>query len=1065
MDVKFILGRSGSGKTRYCLEMVRAELRRAALGYPLLLLVPEQATFQMEQALLGDEQLSGYHRVRVVSFARLVRLVLLQSEPVFLPILSPLAKQMILRRLLQEHRQELGIFSRSADRAGFIAQLGGMISELRQYQKTPEQLTQQRQKLLEQNNPRLAPLVEKLADLALIYQAYQHYISDRFIDPDDLLDLLSHRGGRAEILHHAHLWVDGFSGFTPQQYTALLAMVERVDEAHISLCLDPQHEQFRRANDATAPETALDDTYLFYPTLGTYRRLRRLFADSCRLEPEKIILFDYTTPPPPAESPIAPGRFGGSPALARLEGNLFRVRNVEKTMPKQSPDMSPRQGSSTAAGPEALTVSWGDIPVKDIVVVESAERRREVEAAAVHILRLCREHDYRFRDIAVILRDFTGYQELLEETFTDHGIAYFLDQRRSVRHHPLMELLRSAVQVIASDFKTEHLLSYLKTDMPPLPRLVIDTLENYVLLHGIESSRWYDEKPWSFRSRLAGDLPNNNLEGPYQLTGEQLNQYRRQVLAPLLHMREILYPRRFQPDRLMTIHKISEALVKLLEELNITATLSGWYRRARQDKNLDLAQTHKQIYANVTALLDDLTEAMGDVLVTISQYGEILTAALGQMTLALVPPALDQVLIGAIERSRHPKIKAAFVLGVNEGRFPKVQTPDAFFTDAQRQQLSRDGFELAPTSVERLLQERYLAYIALTRPSDFLWVSYSLADERGSVLNPSPLIEDIHAAAGNVPTIRLSETFDLDRSAMVNPVQLGHQLAMAFSEIESSSLVGDVYQQLYHYALTHSDWASTIQRCLAGVIYHNTAQLDQETVEQSFRRQSCGSVSRLESFAACPFQHFGRYLLNLKQREELKLAAVDVGSFYHKALCKIFEKMRQKQRNWHDLTDDELELIVDQAAHNLIHHEHQVIELLEQSYRNKYLLQEAVSRLQRFCRMLRGAARVGDFRQQQAELEFGDGKALPALELKLPGNRRFLIHGQIDRVDVCQKTEHPEKIAAIMVIDYKSTGRTFTCRGFIFTHSSSRPISPGFCAAANHRPRRLCGYCRYRNDL
>ena len=93
--IKFILGRSGSGKTHFCLRSIEAELVRARHGSPLIFLVPEQATFQMEQALLAHEGFRGYHRAQIVSFARLSRLVLMQTEPPALEPLGDMAKQMI----------------------------------------------------------------------------------------------------------------------------------------------------------------------------------------------------------------------------------------------------------------------------------------------------------------------------------------------------------------------------------------------------------------------------------------------------------------------------------------------------------------------------------------------------------------------------------------------------------------------------------------------------------------------------------------------------------------------------------------------------------------------------------------------------------------------------------------------------------------------------------------------------------------------------------------------------------------------------------------------------------
>ena len=134
----------------------------------------------MEQALLADGRLGGYNRVFVMGFDRLARQILVATRIQSMPVLSEFGKQMILRRLLQEHRERLKIFGRAATRSGFIMQLSGMIRELRQYQKSPDQLRNQRQKLLEIDDPSLGPLVDKLDDLALIYQSYEEFIGDRF---------------------------------------------------------------------------------------------------------------------------------------------------------------------------------------------------------------------------------------------------------------------------------------------------------------------------------------------------------------------------------------------------------------------------------------------------------------------------------------------------------------------------------------------------------------------------------------------------------------------------------------------------------------------------------------------------------------------------------------------------------------------------------------------------------------------------------------------------------------------------------------------------------------------
>jgi len=965
MSLRFILGRSGSGKTYYCLESVRAELRSAGRGCRLILLVPEQATFQVEQALLSeDDELRGYHRVEVMSFARLARLVLAETSPGKLKPLSEFGKQMILGRLMQQLHGDLKIFNRTADRSGFAIELSSVISELRQYQKSPSMLLKERDDLLRSADPAVMPLADKLADLALILQAYQDYIDGEFIDPDDYLDMISERCGRVSQLQGCCLWVDGFAGFTPQQYSALRALFKAADRTYFTLCLDAKSKEFQRAHD---PANQPDQMDLFHPTLETYQRLNTIIAtEGIELEEPLILPFDKTMP-----------RFKNSKQLARLENNLFADKR-----------------------PVHLT----EAKTQDIIILESPNRRSEVDAVARQILKLCREHGYRFRDITVILRDFADYQELLEAALSDYNIPYFIDLRRGVAHHPLIELISSALRVLLSDFKSEYVFDYLKTDFVPVSRELVDTLENYCIAHGIQNTQWTEARPWRFGKHTVESV-------------ERIDKCRRAVAAPLLQMID-----RLSGDQL-PVKDIIASMIQFLDRLQVQRTLCQWYRQAQSRGDLDAAQVHQQVYSDLIDLFDDMADAIGDIELSLGQFSEILTSALEQMTLRLVPPAMDQVLIGTIERSRQPNIRAAFILGVNQGRFPRVSAPEVFFTDAQRDRLGENNFELAPTSSEKLLHERYLAYIALTRGRDFLWVSYPIADAKGTALNPSSLIDSICQATGDITiTPDSCDQGQPKISGITNPQQLGRQLAVALSVVRTGKNPPAVWQELYHAACLRPDWSNTLDRSLAGVTWRNTAKLDKSITDKLFSRNLIGSVSRLESFAACPFQHFARYSLGLRDRDELKLGALNMGSFYHKALYEIFSEMQQQGLNWHKTDDDNIDAIVKTASERLIKKDYQLAELLGQSCRNRFLLNDAVTRLGRFCYALRQAAAAGDFQQCAAELEFGPGKTIKPLELKLANGRQLTLGGIIDRVDTCLTKDGS---LALLVFDYKSSGRSF----------------------------------------
>jgi ATP-dependent helicase/nuclease subunit B len=259
MTLRFILGRAGSGKTRFCLETMIGEEREAPLGPPLIFLVPEQATFQMEKELL---QLSrgATCRIQVLSFQRLAFSFKKQGEELLLPSLTETGRQMVLRRLLQQRSAGLKAFGRTARQHRFCEKLSGQLREFKNCLVTPEALT-----LASCNESLSVPTRAKLADLAVIFTDYLEFIKGQFSDPEDSLSLLASALEADGLPAGTKVWVDGFAGFTPQEYMVIAVLLKTAHHLEIGLCLDP---------DSVTDNP--QENELFYPTLDTYRRLRQI---------------------------------------------------------------------------------------------------------------------------------------------------------------------------------------------------------------------------------------------------------------------------------------------------------------------------------------------------------------------------------------------------------------------------------------------------------------------------------------------------------------------------------------------------------------------------------------------------------------------------------------------------------------------------------------------------------------------------------------------------------------------------------------------------------------------
>lgn len=959
MSLHFILGRAGTGKTRYCLDSIRRELLADPEGPPLILLVPEQATFQMERALVTAPDLRGSIRAQVLSFRRLAWRVGQEVGGLTRPYISDLAQHMILRRLLERHEGELQILHRGAWRQpGFVAELAAALQELKRYRLSPADLRQVSTSLQAQD--RHSPLALKLHDLALLWEEMEKALAPRFLDPEDTLELLAANLLQAPSLRGAEIWVDGFIGFTPQEYAVLESLLKVCRCVHIALCLDSRELQ--------KPVLEGDP---FYPTRETLARLKDLVH---RLE--------VPVDPPAVLDKEVPYRFLLAGELAHLERNFFHP-----------------------AAP-----AW-EGPVNHVRLLAATDRRAEVEGVAREIIHLCRTRCYRWRENALLVRDLELYRDLIANVFADYDIPFFIDAKRPLIQHPLVELVRAALETVAQNWAYDPLFRFLKTDLVPMSREEVDILENYVLAHGIRGSRWLDGRPWTYRRRYTLDEETATAEDSSDL--ERINDLRDKVVTFLGPLDRAL--RQARNCREMTL-----ALYNLLLRLKVPEQLESWRSRAMAVGLWDEAQEHAQIWETVVQTLEQLVEILGEEALTLDEYTKVLTAGLEGQRLGLIPQGLDQVLVTSLDRSRHPEVRAAFLLGANEGIFPARPAALGFFKDAEREELEQKGLNLAPGSTRRLLDEQHLVYIALTRSREFLYLSYALADEEGRALRPSPVIGRLKALLPGLRETFLGAEPDLQGASPLNliarPAPALSHLAGRLRQLVAGRTPDPVWFEVYNWARQHPLYRQHLEKIITAIFYANREEPLQPEVSRALYGETLKtSVSRLERFRACPFAHFLGDGLRLKERQRYKLVPPDLGQFFHAALKELAETLEREQLDWSRLEVGQCQQLCREIVAELAPRLQN--EILLSTARYRYLTRKLEQTLERAAAVLAKEARYSTFRPAGLEVAFGPRGQLPPLRITMPGGQVLEISGRIDRVDVAPGQQG----LWVRIIDYKSS--------------------------------------------
>jgi ATP-dependent helicase/nuclease subunit B len=969
MGLRFLLGRAGTGKSGRTLDEIKEKLLADPQGPPIFYIVPDQMTFQQEYTLFKDEDIQGSIRAQVVSFSRLAWRILQETGGGTRQFISAIGTQMMLRKIIEEKQTDWRVFQKAIEKQGFLEQVENMITEFKRYCITPEMLYMQ----LEQMNqfvhkePGETALANKLEDLVYIYEKLTDALRGQYVDSEDQLQLLAEKISASSLLHGAEIYIDGFHSFTPQELLVVEALLKKCKRVTITLAAD-------RPGNAL-----LEETDLFYQTTETYFALQSLAEANGILVEDTIVL-----------DPAA-GRFQERPYFAHLEKHF-------DTRPSPA-------------------YSGGEVPIQ---IAEAVHPRAEVEGAAQEIIRLVREENYRYRDLAVFIRQTDVYHDLIATVFEDHGIPVFIDEKRSMLHHALIEFIRSVLDVVEGNWRYDAIFRVLKTGFIPakdpafpLTDDAIDELENYVLEYGIRSRKsWTGEHEWIFRRFRGFDqTAQTDMEKQIQ---KRINAYRNQVVQALQTFDEEIRAAE-------TVQELCAVTYTLLEDLDVPARLENMQAYYDDAGQLEKGREQEQVWNAVVQLFDEMAEMAGDEPMLLSTFRAALDAGFESLKFAHVPPSIDHVIVGTIDRSRISGIKCSFLLGVNEGVWPMKPPEDSVINEQEREMLAGFGLELAESSKRQLFDDWFYIYTAFTSAKDKLWVSYPLSDEEGKAKMPSQLIkriEDLFPSCRDHLLLQDPDELIEAERFITTPEKTRAALTAQIARNRKGYPVKDVWWHVLNWYVTHREKYGTAYRILQSLYYQNQpVDLAEGTVKQLYPKQVKASVSRLETYYRCSYQHFAKYSLGLEERKTYKLDAPDIGQLFHEALKTITEWIQKEHKDFAQISKKDS----DGYAYRAMEQLSPVLQnqILHSSSRYRYIQQKLQEVIARATFILSEQARQSNFSPVGLELGFGEQQTLPPITLPLKDGYELMLRGRIDRVD---KALHADSLF-LRIIDYKSSAR------------------------------------------
>ena len=839
MSIQLLLGGSGSGKThRLYTDLIKDSMENPDTKY--FAIVPEQFTMQTQKEIVTLHPNHGVMNIDIVSFQRLAYRVFEELAIVNPDVLDDMGKSMILRKVTGGKQKELPLYQSHLNQNGFIGQLKSMLSELYQYGITPDMLEA---KIPETTSPMLR---QKLEDISVIYKAFQEYIRDRYITTEEILDVLCRHLPESKLIRDSVITLDGYTGFTPVQYRLLDLFLRYSRRVVVTVTVDP-----------AVPERGKRGVQdLFYMSCEMIDKLNAL-ARQNHVKRELDIVLD--------EHPAVRYRRGAKRRAeqeARVERKALTVSPASSALDFLEQNLYRYSGRVYSGKAE------------EIRLVQAVNPAEEISCVVREIGKMLRE-GYRYRDMAVITGDIGSFAGELIHQFDASEIPYFLDDKKSILKNPMVELVRAALETIQKDFSYETMFRYLRTGLvvKPEDERKLDRLENYVIAMGIRGhKRW--NTPWEGWYRGGRDL---NLE--------ELNQLREEIMAPLTAFIEA-----FREEG-RTVRTMSEAVVRLLEALSVEEKLLARESAFQEQGEFGLSKEYGQVYGLVVDLMDRLARLLGEEKVSRREYAEILDAGFSEIKVGLIPAAVDRIVVGDITRTRLDHIKILFFIGVNDGIVPQKKENSSLFTDKEREFLGSHHIELAPTVRVESFRQRFYLYLALTKPEERLYLSYSAMDASGKSLRPSILLGELKKLFPQLTAVAASdEVAGIPFSIREARGRLTRGLRNYGISREDSEFL-----ELFRHFMMNEEQRESVEKLVDAAFYaYEERGIGKMAAKALYGTVLGGSVTRLEQYASCAYAHFLNYGLELAERQQYELAAMDIGNLFHDSIDLCFKRMKEQ---------------------------------------------------------------------------------------------------------------------------------------------------------------------------
>ncbi|NRT78513.1 helicase-exonuclease AddAB subunit AddB [Clostridium beijerinckii] len=955
MSIRFVYGRSGTGKSKFCIDEIKNNIDKKLDLNKLILLVPEQYTFATENKILHEIGEDAFFRTEVLSFKKMAHNIFEEYGGRVKEIIKESGRNMLIHRVINENIESLDYFNRMSREQGFNEIISEVISEFKKYNISIDSVRAIDEKINDNE------LYQKIKELMIIYEAFNLKMHENYIDGDDQLTLLNKKLLESSAYVDSEVWIDEFTSFTPQQLDIIKVLAKRCRRVNITFCID----------NKSLNNNSEDITDVFNIIKSTENKILKIMK-------ENNIAYDK----PVNLNNAIPYRFKDNLELDHIEKYFF-------SYPFNEYDRTPER----------------------ITLYKASNIYDEIERVSKSITSLVRENGYRYRDISVVCRNIDDYEKIISVIFKDYNIPYFLDKKIQLLSNPLIVLISSAFEILLKNWSYESVFKYLKSGLTGIDNSYIDRLENFILEYGVKGYKW-----------TSREIVNEKwFIGNSELTDDKV------LIAEI--MEEIRYPLMTFHNKINGKHKVKDicsAIYEFLVDVKVFDRINEWIKNFEELGLEDKVKEYSQVESIVIDILDQAVDVIGEERLEYSEFFRILSSGFANEEIGIIPVALDQVNIGDIARIKGRDVKVLYIVGINDGVLPASKKEEGLLSDRDRTTLGEVGINLSSTTRNKVFEEQYLLYIALTISSEYLMISYPMADFEGKSLRPSIVISRMKKIFPNLieeSAIYDSKIIENKLSKIIAPIPTFNELIISMRKDFDKEYIEPYWSEVYEWFKNNGEFRDKVKNIFKGLSYSNIGDKVSKNklrkLYQNDLEKLVFSVSKLEKYAECPFSYFVQYGLKAKNRKVYEFTPPDLGSFVHEMLDSFTNKVREDGVLWSDLSNEKCKEIISNLIDKKLMDESNSI--LNSTKKFKYLAQRFKRVISKSVSVIASQIGKGEFEVFKTEFDFGSYSSGEAITLDLNDNEKVYLQGRIDRIDKLDLDGE----TYIRIIDYKTGAKKF----------------------------------------